>query len=166
MVEKDEVFAGKIKHSGIFDYKELYRFCYTWLVDKEYWVVEKEYSEKMTARGKEIEIAWDAKRKISDYFRFYLKIRWRILGMKDVEVEEEGKRVSMNKGQPEIKVTAVLEKDYEHRWEQNAILKFLRGLYDRYIVRGRIEAYEDKIHGEADEFLAQVKSFLALEGKR
>jgi len=166
MVEKDIVFKGKVKHKGIFDFKELYRFCFTWLVDKDYWVVEKSYSEKVNPNGKEVEIEWDAKRKISDYFRFNLKVNWRILGMKDVEVEKEGAKITLNKGQPEISVSAVLEKDYEHRWESNAFLKFLRGIYDRYIIRGRIENYEDKIYSEADEFLAQVKAFLALEGKR
>jgi len=166
MVEKDIVFKGKVKHKGIFDFKELYRFCFTWLVDKDYWVVEKSYSEKVNPNGKEVEIEWDAKRKISDYFRFNLKVNWRILGMKDVEVEKEGAKITLNKGQPEISVSAVLEKDYEHRWEGSAFLKFLRGLYDRYIIRGRIEKYEDKIYSEADEFLAQVKAFLALEGKR
>jgi len=41
MVEKDAVFSGKIRHVGIFDFKEFYRFCYMWFVDKEYWIVEK-----------------------------------------------------------------------------------------------------------------------------
>ncbi len=164
MVEKDEVFSGKVKQKGIFDYRELYRFCYTWLVDKSYFVIEKVYAEKIGAEGKEIEIEWEAFRKISDYFRFVLKVNWRILGLKDVEAEREGVKVTLNKGYPEIRVTATLEKDYEHRWESSAFYKFLRGLYDRYIIRARIEKYEEKIYGEADELLAQIKSFLAIEG--
>lgn len=166
MVEKDIVFKGKIKHTGIFDFKEFYRFCYVWLIDKEYFVTEKEYNEKLDPAGKEIKVVWEAKRKISDYFRFFLKVSWRTLGMKDIEVEKEKVRIGMNKGYIEIGVEAVLEKDYEHRWESGAFLKFLRGLYDRYVIRGRIESYEEEIHSEADEFLAQAKAFLALEGKR
>ena len=165
MVERDIVFTGKIKQKGIFDYPEFYRFCYEWLIDKGYWLVEKVYSEKINPDGKEVEIEWEATRKISDYFKFLLKINWRIIGMTDVEVEKNGKKIRMNKGYPEIKVAATLIKDYEHRWEGNAFLKFLRGLYDKYIIRGRIEHYEEKIYEEGDEFLAQAKAFLALEGK-
>lgn len=165
MVEKDIVFSGKIKQSGIFDYKEFYRFCYQWLVDEGYKVIEKNYSEKITPTGKEVEIEWEAKRKITDYFRFVLKIKWRIIGMTTVEVEEGGKKIKMNKGMPEIRLYAILEKDYEHRWESNAFSKFLRGLYDRYVIRARIEQFEGKIFSEGDEFLAQAKSFLTLEGK-
>lgn len=165
MVEKDYVFAGKVKHKGIFDFKELYRFCYTWLVDKDYWLVEKVYTEKINPNGKEVEIEWEAKRKITDYFQYCLKVNWRIIGMKDVDVEKEGAKITMNKGEPEIKVAAILIKDYENNWEKNAFLKFLRSIYDKYIIRSRVETYEAKIHAEADEFLAQVKAFLALEGE-
>lgn len=167
-MEKDNVFSGKVKQTGIFDYKELYRFCYTWLVDKGYYVVEKSYSEKVGGGGaKEVEISWEATRKISDYFRFNLKLDWRIIGMTSVDVEdkETGQKKGMNKGNPEIKISAVLEKDYESKWEGNTFNKFLRGIYDRYIIRTRIEQYEIKIFSEADELLAQIKAFLALEGQ-
>lgn len=165
-MEKDYVFSGKVKPKGIFDFPELYRFCYTWLVDKDYWVVEDSYSEKIAPNGKEVEIEWTAKKKVTDYFAFNLKLMWRIVAMTDVEVEKEGKKMKMNKGIQDMKVSAILVKDYENNWEKNAFLKFLRGVYDRYIIRSRIEQFEDKIHAEADEFLAQVKAFLALEGKR
>jgi len=165
MVEKDQVYSQKVKHTGIWDFKETYRYLYDWLIDNDYLVTERSYNEKITPTGKEIEIAWEAKRKISDYFRFVLKLHWRILGMTDVEVKKGDAKVKMNKGYIEIKFTAVLEKDYEHRWENSSILKFLRGVYDRYIIRGRIEDYETKLFSEVDELIAQTKSWLALEGK-
>ncbi|MBI2629845.1 hypothetical protein HYW76_01970 [Candidatus Pacearchaeota archaeon] len=165
MTELDKIFTGKVKDKAIFDFSELYTFCYTWLVDQGYWVVEKSYSEKIQANGKDVEIEWNASKRISDYFRFAMKVRWRILGMKDAEVEKDGAKVTMNKGAFEISLSATLEKDYESRWENNSFNKFLRGLYDRYIIRSRIEDYETKLYIEGDEFLAQVKAFLALEGK-
>lgn len=164
MVEKDEIFSGKVKQKGVFDFKELYRFAYTWIVDKGYFLSEKTYSEKVGAEGKEIEIEWEAKRKISDYFRFVLKVKWRIIGMKDADAERDGVKVTINKGLPEIEVKGVLEKDYSGKWEGSPFFKFLRGMYDRYLIRSRIESYEDKLFGDADEFLAQVKAFLSLEG--
>jgi len=166
MVELDEVFSEKIKHGGIFDFKEWYTFSYTWLNDKDYFVKEREYSEKINPDGKEIKIRWEATKKISDYFRFKLKIEWYIRGLKDVEVVKNGAKVKMNTGSPEIKVTAILEKDYENRWENSGFLKFLRGLYDMYIIRGRIDQYEENLKEEADEFIAWTKSYLALTGKQ
>lgn len=165
MVEKDKIYSGKLKHTGIWDFKETYRFIYDWLSDNDYLITEKSYNEKITSGGKDIEIAWEARRKISDYFRFVLKLNWRILGMSDVEVQKNGAKTKANKGYIEIKFAAVLEKDYEHRWENSGFMKFLRGVYDRYIIVGRIDNYEDKLFGEVDELIAQTKSWLALEGK-
>lgn len=164
MAENDPVFKSKVKDKGVFDFAELYRIAYTWLVDEGYWIVEKLYSEKITASGKELDIEWNCYKKISDYFRFELSVTWKVLGMKDVEVEREGDKVTLNKGGFEITVKATLVKDYESRWESSQLDKFLRGLYDRYIIRSRIENYEGKLYGEGEEFLAQVKAFLALEG--
>lgn len=166
MAEKDEIFSGKTKYTGIWDFKETYRFLYDWFLDKGYNLKEKGYTEKIKPDGKEIEIKWEAKRKISDYFRFTIKTNWRILRMTEAEVQREGVRVKMNKGYIELKFTAILEKDYEHRWENNAFIKFLRGAYDRYIIKGRIDSYEDKLLADTDEVIAQVKSFLTIEGRQ
>ncbi len=166
MAEKDQIFSGKMRYTGIWDFKEVYRFVYTWFIDKGYKILEKGYSEKIKPDGKEIEVHWEAKRKISDYFRFVIKADWLILGMTDTEVQKDNARMKMNKGYLEVKFTAVLEKDYEHRWENSGFLKFLRGVYDRYIIKSRIDDYESKILEETDEIIAQTKSFLAIEGKQ
>ncbi|MBU0467400.1 MAG: hypothetical protein ABIG37_01280, partial [Nanoarchaeota archaeon] len=166
MVEKDTIFSEKVKHKGLFSFSDVYKFSYNHLIDEGYFVVESNYSEKITPTGKDVDIEWEAKKKISDYFKFTLKIKWQILGMKEVEAEQNGTKVTMNKGSVEIKLKAILEKDYENRWEDRPFFKFLRGIYDKYIIKSRIDEYEGKLFGEGDEFLAQVKSFLALEGKR
>jgi len=165
MSEKDKVFDSKIKQTSVFDFKEFYKFCYTWLADEEYDITENTYSEKVTATGKEVEIDWAAERKVSDYFKFVIKVNWRILGMVDVEVQKNNTKVKMNKGQVEVKVSAYIQKDYENRWEKNPFLKFLRGVYDKWIIKERIKQYETKIFGEADEFVSQAKGFLDLEGQ-
>jgi len=166
MVEKDKVTEEKIKHVGIFDFKEAYNFVYNWLIANEYFVEERIYTEKIKPEGKEIEIEWLAYRKISDYFRFVLKFRWFIIGLTDVETVREGIKIKSNKGAFELKVDAILEKDYESRWEATAFSKFLRGLYDKYIIKSRIQLYEDKIADEMSELVAQVKAFLALESRK
>jgi cysteine-rich repeat protein len=39
-------------------------------------------------------------------------------------------------------------KDYEGTWEKNPTMKFLRGVYEKFIVEGRIKQYEGKVFGE------------------
>ena len=167
MAEKDNLLKTKIKHKGIFDFKETYNLVYDWLVNEGYDINEKTYKENIGPGGaKEIEIEWDCHRKISDYFKFLIKIEYHIIGMTDVEVEIDGKKEKMNKGQFEFTIKGILVKDHESRWENSPFFKFLRTLYDRYLIPSRIENYEGKLIGEVDEVVAQVKAFLNLQGKR
>ena len=115
MAEKDTIFSGKVQREGIFHFKDFYSFTYQWFVDERYKIIEKKYSEEITGDSKKVEIEWEAKKKISDYFRFLIEVRWIIVSMKDVEVQREGQKVKMNKGKPELKIKAILVKDYEHR---------------------------------------------------
>ena len=92
-------------------------------------------------------------------------MNWIILGMKSIEVQKEGKKVKMDTGTIEIKFKAILQKDYEGRWENRAIWKFLRGVYEKYIIRSRIDDYEIRLFQQIEEYLSQAKAFLALEGQ-
>jgi len=163
MSEKETIFKGKLKQRGLFDFKDFYSFTYDWLMDENYDVFEKKYTEKVKGDSKDVEIDWEAMKEISDYFRFVIKTYWIILGMKSVEVQKEGKKIKMDTGLLEIKFTAQLVKDYENRWENKPIWKFLRGVYDRYIIRTRIEDYEERLLEEVNEFIAQAKALLAIE---
>jgi len=166
MAERDKIIENKVRRVDIFDFNELYRFCYTYLADEGYFVMEKKYTEKVKGEGKEVEIEWEAKKKISDYFRYIFKVNWRIVGMVKVEAEKDGKKIKMDKGDVEIKVAGIIEKDYEHKWEKTVFLKFLRGIYDKYIIKSRIDRYEDKIFQEVEEYLAQIKAFLTMASRR
>jgi hypothetical protein len=166
MAEKNKVFETKVKHSGIFDFRELYSFMYTLFTDMEYSVEEKNYSEKTKGDQKEIEVAWLAKRKVSDYFRFLIKMDIRIIRMTNAEVVKDGIKISTNKGDFEVKFTVFLEKDYENRWENTAFLRFLRGIYDKYIIKSTLEGYEVQVAKEALDISDQVKAFLTLSVAR
>jgi len=166
MGEKSEVLKEAIKHKGFFTYSEVYNFCYNWIKDEGYNVSEKKYEEKISSFGKEILIEWEAKKKISDYFRNIISMKWHILGMNDAEVEINGKKEKTNKGEVKITIAAELESDYEKSWEKNPWWKFLRGTYDKYIIRTTKEAYEDRLQSKAESYVENVKSFLRLEGKK
>lgn len=166
MAEKDLIYALKIKHKGVWNFKDTYQFLYRVIDDLGYFIIEKTYNEGVGGEGKTIEIEWLALRKISDYFRYNIAIRWFVTTLTDVEVTKGNEKIKTNKGALELTMKAYLEKDYESRFETHPLLKFLRGVYDKYIIRPRILAYEDKLVAETDEIAAQLKSYLALEGRK
>jgi len=88
-----------------------------------------------------------------------------ILGLKDAEVEQDGKKISTNKGEVEIKIRVNLVKDYEERWEDRPFYKFLRGIYERYIIRTTIDEYEDDLEDKSKGYIKEIKAFLNLSGR-
>jgi hypothetical protein len=163
---KSTVYEEVIKHKGYFNYSELYNFCYRWLKDEQYLVREEKYSEKITSGGKEIEIKWSAFKKVTDYFRNNITIKWHIITMTDAEIEVNGKKEKTNKGDLKLTFTAELERDYEQKWEENPTYKFLRGVYDKYVLKTMIDQYEDRLWDKTESFVENTKAFLMLEGKK
>ncbi len=165
MSVKNTVFEQTLKHKGYFTYSDLYSYCYNWFKDNRYSVAEEEYVEKIS-NGKEIQITWVAKKKVSDYLREIITIKWHILGLNDAEVEINGKKEKTNKGDIKMKVTAEMERDYESEWEKKPFWKSVRGIYDKYIIKTTVDDYEDRLAGKGQSYIEEVKAYLNLEGKR
>lgn len=163
MSEKELIYETKIKHEGVFNFKDLYNFIYDWFADKGYFIKEEGYIEKIKAEGKDIEVKWKCVKNVTDYFRFEIKIGFRILRLVDVEVAKGTKKVKTNKGEAEIKFSSSLERDYENKFETTPFHKFLRAVYDKYIIKSRIDQMEDALIGDVIEAANQTKAYLALE---
>jgi len=166
MAEEKTVAKGKVRHVGTFDFKDTYRVTYEWLMQEGYEVNETSYREVIGANGmKEVEVIWKAYKSVSDYFKFYIDIKFHPLAMTGVEVEIDGIKQKMNKGDLTIELKGVLIKDAANKWTNNNFSKSLRTMYDKYLIPERIEQHEAKLISEynaLDEFL---KSHLALTGK-
>ncbi len=166
MAEKDQILKEQLDHSGIFDFSAFYRFAHTWFKDRNYGVVEEKYGEKVSDKGREIKIEWKATKNISDYFKIEHDIKFEIKGLVDVEVEVEKKKKKMNRGSIWMEVKGILIKDPESNWDVSPFMRFLRDVYNKYIVPARVDASEDKVRDDAREFRDEMKAFLELTGKR
>ncbi len=167
MAEKDTIFSSKVKYKGIFNFKDFYQFCYEWLSDETGLTVEEEeYSEKISGPVKDIDVKWSGSKKVSDYFKNEVKVEFKIIAMSEVEINQGGTKIKTNKGEVGIKVKGILVKDYEGKFETTAKMKFWRGIYEKWIIGGRVKEYEDKLAGKCDEFLGQAKAFLDISGQK
>lgn len=162
MSVSSNVAKQTIKKKGYWNYSELYGFCFNWLKDNGYGVKESEYVEKLSDFGKEIQLKWEGGRRVTDYFKFVIKVEWHILGMTDAVIERDGKQEKTNKGEIKLSISADLVKDYEDNWDKKPMVKFMRGIYDKYIIRTTIDNYEDVLKSDFKEYISQIKSFLEL----
>ena len=79
---------------------------------------------------------------------------------------EGNAKVSTNKGSVEIGIKGILARDYEGKMETSGFQKFLRGIYDKWVIPARIKEFEERLITSCDNFLSQAKAYLDLEGKR
>ena len=167
MLEKETVFSSQVKYDGIFSFKDFYKFCYDWLTEETGMIImENKYSEKLAGDSKSIEIKWEGKRDLTDYFRFEAKISFSVYGLKKVEITNGGVKVETNKGQVKVKTEGILSRDYKGKFEPSAFNKFLRGIYEKWIITSKVEEFKERIIKYCDEFLLQSKAYLDLEGRR
>lgn len=167
MGEKEEIFSSKMKYSGLFKFTEFYKFGYEWLVEQpQFTVVEDQYFEKIKGAAKDIEFSWVGSKKVSDYFKYEIKVKVRVTGMEEVEVAQDKLKIKMNKGTVEVKITSSLIRDWQGQFEESAFKKFLRAIYEKWVISSRILQHKEKLVGDSDEFLAQIKAYLDLSGKR
>jgi len=168
MPEKETVFSSKMKYTGIVSFKDFYKFCYDWLIEETKMdsVKEEKYSEKITVKGKDIDVEWKGERKVTDYFKFQIEVKFRVLGLTDVEVTQQGIKIKTNQGIVEMKVKGILIRDYEGKFETTAFKKFLRSIYEKWVIPSRVIQFEEKLITDSDEFFIHAKAYLDLEGKR
>lgn len=168
MAEKETIFSSKVKYTGVFSFKDFYKFCYDWLKDETGLdpLIEDKYSEKIDGVTKKIEVEWTGEKKLTDYFKFEAKIKMKVEGLKEIEVNEGSAKIKMNQGSVETEMKGTLVRDYEGKFETTAFKKFLRGIYEKWVIQSAVEEFEEKISSYCDNFLNQAKAYLDLEGKK
>ena len=167
MVEKDNIIKEVVKYSGLGDFKSAYSYARRWLDEEGFTVIEDKYAEKIAGNAKEIEVEWTASKKLTDYYKAVLKFKWRVLGLTDVEVEIDGKRKNMNKfADLNIEAKGILEKDYDNKWEPSAFQKFLKDIYQKYVVLERTREKEGQVTNTVQSFKEEMKAFFELTGRK
>lgn len=167
MVEEEVVFSSKVKYEGVFPFKDFYKFCYDWLTDETgLEVAEGKYAEKLSGDTKNIDIEWEGQKKLTDYFQTKFKVSYAIKNLSQVKIKKDGVEVDSNKGSVEIKLKGVIVKDYQGKFDVSGLRKFLRSIYEKYVIPSIVKEMKGKIVEECNEFLGQAKSYLDLEGRK
>ena len=63
-------------------------------------------------------------------------------------------------------IKGVLVRDPDSAWDAKPFYKFIRDVYNKYIIPGRVDVMEDKVRSDVKDFKEQIKAFLELSGKR
>lgn len=166
MAEKEQILKEKVEFTGIFDFAAFYGFAHSWFKELGYGVIEEKYSEKAKGDSRDITVEWKASKDISDYFRYEYKLKFEIEGLGDVEVEIDGERKKSNKGKATVEITGTLVMDKDAKWETSPFNRFMRDIYNKYIIPARVDAMREEVANKARQLKEDLKMFLSLTARR
>ncbi len=159
MAETDTVIKELlIKQKAQFDIIELYHTIKTWFDINRYSLQETEHEEKIDKGKKSISIKFQAKKTIDDYTKFEMTLNFSLSNYEIIK--EENKKLL--DGSLKIKISSQLKVDYEEKWEKKPIMKFLRGVSDKFFNKNRRDLYKKELEDDSYDLYNKVKSFLNL----
>lgn len=155
MIETKDLVTPKqglvIRKTGKFNFKSLYKKAASWYPEREYDFTEKEHTEKDKPTGFEIIVKFNCERKVDDYVKFHIDCGFLV------------QKYRKGEGDLKINTIAYLELDYKKTWEITSFHKFLRFIYNNYIIKSRIQkVYEPKVYAELIEYINVLKGELNL----
>ena len=150
----------KLVWQGIFDMNVVYRRTKYWLDFNGYGdnFEEKEYSETIKNDSKELRITWYSEKTETGYFAYIIEIKFLILALKNIEIQKEDRKIKVNDGYFETRTMGYVLTNYQDKFKS----KFLQDIYEKFIVRKRIDAHKIILYGKVYTLQDEIKKFLAM----
>lgn len=156
MAEYDYVVSSlKVRQQSIFKLQDLYKILKLWLKNNGYGIDEGEYSD---IERRSLSIKWVADKKADDYTKFVMEIHFKASNLEHAEFK--GKK--LQKGEIEVIISSYLKSDYENYWGNKFTSQFMRGIYDKFTMKAKMEKYASELKEDTHAAYDEVKSFLKL----
>jgi len=155
-----------LKYKGIFDINGLYKFMSGWLINEGFEFYERKYKHKPP----EIELNWEAEKKITGYVKYVITVDFHFYGVKDVEVIKNGEKKKMQDARVIITFSGKVQTDYPDdyggtNWDETSFLRKMQRFFNTYIIRQDIDfKHVDPLYYYILKFYDDVKAYLGMEG--
>jgi len=146
-----------ILHDAYLDLPKAVKAIPTWFNNNKYDFWEKGLSEKDTGPGKELVSEWIAQREVTDYFTYDIEIKFLARDLQKVTFED---RSDGYFARLIVEIDATLVIDPDNKFSGSKWDKLMQSLYDRYIMKDKIDEYAEKLALEMVELINGIKQHL------
>ena len=159
MPERDYVDQTlEVKHKGVFNFDELYKTLAKWLKMYKYTIQENEYKDYKEDGKNMVYVKWEAPKKVTDYIKYVIEVELTVNDYREVIVEKKKNL----EGQVTLRFSGFLLKDYEETWSRKGLMKFMREVYDKFMIGSKLAAMEKELRDDLYKLVNEVKSYLNL----
>ena len=144
----------RIRHIGILDTSEFYRWVKRWLEFNGYWRdTNEKYIETILPGGaKKIEFTWDCRKNKSTDVIYVITMTFIFVGLRDVEIQKDDKKIKLQRADFDIRMSAALERTGKQ--------SYFMEIYERFIIKKRIEEYKVDLYDKFYGLVEEIKEFL------
>ncbi len=146
----------QLKHAGFYDIKAMINGLMGKLREFDYIITDKNHTEAIKASGKEAKFEWSCFREVNDYIKFKIFILIEIRREIDVVMDKK----KMQKGNIEFRLQASFEKNYKKTFKTKGLGEFQRHAYEKFIIKPRLEEYEDRVKEEGTQLINIAKEHI------
>ncbi len=166
MTQKDYIGpVKKISQHLVFDQKDFYRVLDGLFNNLGYRYLETGYNEKQFANGaKKLSFIWSGERKVSVYLKLAIDLEYSS-NVKDIVVEKDDKKLSLQEGDVSIGISGYLKKDIRDEWgirHQSGTMKFLREAYDKILGKDKMGSHEAQLKKDVEKLIRDLKTYFKL----
>ena len=152
VIGSDKYWGLEIKKKGKVDVYKFHKELIPWFEENQYNFLEKEIASKEKSDGKDEKFVWAASKTIDPYFTF------------NIQVEIIISKWRGDKAEIMIRFKGYLEKDPKElfRRRHGKLGEFLRKIYERYIIKDKVDKMSSQVFKEATDFINATKKILNL----
>lgn len=150
----------KLSYEGLFDFAEFYRLIASWFYEKGWDWYEPVNQEAVTSSGRQIRIVLEPWKGITDYFKIIIKIKVNFIDVKDVEVEQDSRKIRINQGEIKMILDGYVISDRLGLWKKSPFYWFLGILFSKYFFKEHYNKAERWLLSDVDDLYQKMKSFL------
>ena len=130
----------KIRYKGVWDMQDLYESTVSWLRERKWKFHEKVYKHKHPSPfGIERQYVWLAEQKVDEYVSITINIYMHTYDAYDIEaVDKNSKKRIFTKGKIWVNLKAIINFDYEGRFDTHSFWGYLKDFYVKYVIKKKV----------------------------
>ena len=126
--------------------------------------MELDYAKAVHQGGKELWFYWRLKKfmqgKPHPYFELHLDMDFQMVFIKDAEITYGGRKMKLQHGDINMRITPWIEADKQNRWKTHWLLQHFKDLYEERIMRQDLDKWEKELWREVNRFTSKLKEFI------
>ncbi len=161
MAEKQLIIDQlKFTHEGVFDLHGLYRLMASFFYEQGWDWKEIMNSEQILPSGRHIKIELEPWKSITDYFKMILRIRIHCADVKQVEIEQNGTKVTLLEGKLMMVFDGYILSDRADKWEATPLRWFIRLIFDKYIFKTHYSKAEQWLISATEDLYIRIRKYV------